>query len=723
MMRPEIRTRPAGDLEIPQLFSRLRDVAYNLWWTWSPDAHRLFSRLSPSTWRHYRNPIDVLIDLGAERWQVLQDDNEFARMYHTVVEQFDGYVAPSEPTWFERNHGGYRGGPFAYFCAEFGWHECLQIYSGGLGVLAGDHSKSASDLGLPFVGVGLMYKHGYFRQSIDAEGYQQHFYPDYDLQRLPLLPVLDPSGTELQVGVDVPGRTVQLRVWCARVGRVPVLLLDSDLPINHPADRSITSVLYVRGREMRLCQEIVLGIGGARALEALGISPAAWHINEGHSALLLLQRMERALEHETRPLDETLRRVASDTLFTTHTPVPAGNEAFETALFRKYFAGWADQTGIDLEALIALGRTPDGADIFNFTALALRASAHANGVSELHGKVANEMWKPLLEGSSLSPIEHVTNGIHTPTWVGPEMSQVLLKHLGPDLDDGDLQDGFAEKVETVPDHELWTAHLAQKQRLIRLIREITMQQFARHGRSPEELREVDGLLDPDALTIGFARRFATYKRADLLLRSQERLQALLDDVERPVQIVFAGKAHPADRPGQDLIRRIHQASLSDELRGRVIFVESYDMRIARCLVQGVDLWLNTPRRPLEASGTSGMKAAVNGVLNCSILDGWWCEGHDASHGWTIDSAEDGKDEAAQDAADSDALYRVLFDEIVPAYYGRSEQGLPVDWIRRMKRSIGLLTPQFSTARMVREYVGRYYLAGRNRRRNGAVSAG
>jgi len=708
---PEILRRPAPELEIPDLFSRLHDIVYNLWWTWSPDAHRLFDHLSPAAWRHYRNPIDVLIDLGQERWRALQDDDGFARAYHALVAQFDAYLSPPEPTWFQRTHGGYPGGPFAYFCTEFGWHECLHIYSGGLGVLAGDHCKSASDLGLPFVGVGLMYKHGYFRQRVDAEGLQQHFYPDLDLNRLPLLQVLDPAGRELYVPVAFPGRSVHVRVWCAQVGRVPVLLLDSDLPINHPADRAITSNLYVSGREMRLCQEILLGIGGAATLEALGITPGVWHINEGHSALLALHRAQRLIGREGRPLADALREVASDTLFTTHTPVPAGNENFEAGLIRRYFAGWCERTGVDAEALLDLGRTDPGADWFNLTALALRSSRRANGVSELHGRVANDMWRPLLEAEGRPAIEFVTNGIHPPTWVGPDVRQLLVKHLGSAYENGAPENGFAAGVEAIPDYELWTAHLTQKQRLINLLRERTLAQYARHGRSPDALREVDGLMDPDALTIGFARRFATYKRADLFLRDRERLQALIADTDRPIQFLFAGKAHPADRPGQELIRRICQASMSPEFRHRVLFIESYDMRVARHLVQGVDLWLNTPRRPYEASGTSGMKAAANGVLNCSILDGWWCEGYDASHGWTIGSAESHHDEGAQDAEDADALYSVLANEILPAFYARNEQGLPEAWIRRMKQAIALLTPRFSTHRMVREYVERYYLAG------------
>ncbi len=718
--RQQIYVRPAPELEIPESYSRLRDIVYNLWWTWSPEAHRLFGGLAPSTWRHYRNPIDVLLDLGAERWRDLQDDDSFAEAYHRIVGQFDAYVSPARPTWFERRYPGYRGGPIVYFCTEYGWHECLQTYSGGLGVLAGDHTKSASDLGLPFVGVGLMYKHGYFRQSIDAEGYQQHLYPDYDLHRLPLLPVVDGGGRDLHVSVPFPGRTIHLRVWRALVGRISVLLLDSDLPINHPADRPITSVLYVRGREMRLCQEIVLGLGGVGALAALGIEPAIWHINEGHSALLAIERLRRALERDPRPLEAALREVASNMVFTTHTPVPAGNEAFDAPLVRKYLTPWAEGSGLGIDALLALGQPEGGGDSFNLTALALRTCARSNGVSRMHGKVAGELWATLVASAGLRPIEHVTNGVHPASWVGPAIGELLARRIGDGLDQRELEQGFAEAVLALPDHELWAAHLAQKRSLIALLRTRILEQFARHGRGPDELREVDRLLDPDALTIGFARRFATYKRADLVLRDEERLKRLVTAAGRPVQLIFAGKAHPADRPGQDLIRRIYQASCSPELRQHLVFVESYDIRIARHLVQGVDLWLNTPRRPLEASGTSGMKAAVNGVLNCSILDGWWFEGHDPAHGWAVGSAEPQPDEAKQDQEDADALYRVLVDEIVPAYYERSQHGLPAAWLGRMKQSIATLTPRFSSARMVREYVERFYLAA-DGAADGAVS--
>jgi len=706
-----IRTRPAPDLEVPEAFSRLRDLVYNLWWSWSPLAHVVFHRMAPATWQHYRNPIDVLIDLSPERWNALQADDQFTRSYQALVERFDRYMQPTEPTWYERHREGAAAGPFAYFSTEYGWHECLQIYSGGLGVLSGDHCKSASDMGLPFLGVGLMYKRGYFRQSIDAEGLQQHTYPDYDLQRLPLLPVVDGSGRELHVPIELRERSVYVRVWNAQVGRVPVLLLDSDLPINHPSDRPITSTLYVRGREMRLCQEILLGLGGVRVLEALGIAPTAWHLNEGHSALMVLERLRAEAGRAKDGFDAALSRVRRSTVFTTHTPVPAGNERFDLDLVRGYFAGWCQRHGLELERVLELGRTAGDAGSFNLTALGLRASARANGVSRLHGRVAQEMWAALLQAADRKPIEAVTNGVHPPTWVGPEVGELLARC--PDAGDGvDAAEAFARAVHELPDWELWTAHLAQKRRLIALVRERTLEQFARHGRAPGELRAVEQLLDPDVLTVGFARRFATYKRADLILQDAERLRALVSSADRPVQLIFAGKAHPADRPGQDLVKRICESALSPQLAGRVVFVENYDLRLSRHLVQGVDLWLNTPRRPQEASGTSGMKAAVNGVLNCSILDGWWCEGYDPAHGWALGEDRDRtEDEPAQDRQDGETLYRTLCEQIVPAFYERNEHGLPGAWLRRMKCAIAALTPRFGTGRMVAEYAQRYYMPG------------
>lgn len=710
MRAPEIRTKPAPDLEVPELFSRLRDLAYNLCWSWSSQAQLLFNRIDPARWRRYRNPIELLIDLEPAQWQALQRDDDFASCYHTVIAAFDRYMAPEEPPWLDRVHGDYAGGPFAYFSTEYGWHECLQIYSGGLGVLSGDLCKSASDLGIPFIGVGLMYRQGYFRQTIDDEGQQQHFYPDYDLHRLPVLPVVDGSGKELYVPLELAGRRIHLRVWKASVGRVPVLLLDSGLPINHPADRPITSILYVRGREMRLCQEIVLGMGGARVLRALGIAPGAWHMNEGHSALLFLERLRDLLEREALSFEEAVERVSANTLFTTHTPVPAGNEAFDVELIRKYFTDWSAKAGVELERLLALGRVGGSSDgSFNLTALAIRASARTNGVSQMHAKVASDMWRPLIESSGRPPIESVTNGVHLQSWIGPEIGELLQRYVGTNFDERLLDEGFAAAIEGIPDYELWTAHISQKRRLVELVRERALEQFARHSRSPDELRQVEQLLDPEALTIGFARRFATYKRADLMLRDIGRLKSILANPDRPVQLVVAGKAHPADRPGQDLIRQICQVALSPELLGRLTFVENYDIRIARGMVQGVDVWLNTPRRPQEASGTSGMKAAMNGVLNLSVLDGWWCEGYDPAHGWAIGEAAQDPNQENQDRVDGQSMYGLLEEQVAPSYYSRNEQGLPVEWLKRMKRAMALLSPRFSTLRMVREYTERYYL--------------
>ena len=712
MRFPDIRTVPVADIEIPAELTRLHDLAYNFWWTWQPRAQFLFSSIDPVRWIHDHNPVELLINVEPHRWETLLLDESFMAAYHAVIQELDRYLKGAESSWFQRAYPRYQGGPVAYFASEYGWTESLGLYSGGLGILSGDYSKAASDLGIPFVGVGLMYGRGYFRQTIDADGHQQHLYADYDLRRLPVLPVTHPNGRRVRVVLAFPDRQVYLSLWKAAVGRVAVILLDADVLENQPPDRAITSILYVRGREMRLCQEIVLGIGGVLALRTLGIEPEVWHMNEGHSALLSLQRLREVVEREKVPVSEALGRISSRTVFTTHTPVPAGNEVFDVGLIRKYFAGYS-ASGISMDDLLALGRShPERDDgTFNMTALAIRSSRHTNGVSELHGRVANDLWKHLWPaGSGEQHVGHVTNGVHIPTWIGPEMASLLRRHLGRDLEGQLLGPSFGPTVEAIPERELWTAHSAQKTRLLLFARQRVLEQFARHGRSPDELREVQNLLDPETLTVGFARRFATYKRADLLFRDLEQLRAILTDPNRPVQLVFAGKAHPADRPGQDLIRRIFETSLSPEFQRRIVFLEDYDMRTARHLVQGADLWLNTPRRPQEASGTSGMKVAINGGLNFSVLDGWWCEGYDPSHGWVIGEPENYSDPETQDAEDADSLYRVLSREIVFCFYDRDpESGLPLRWIERMKKAIATLTPRFSASRLIREYTEKYYL--------------
>ncbi len=696
---------PAASFPLPPRLEGLRRLAYNLHWAWHPRTRGLFSLIDRMAWTRYRNPIPVIS--GPTDWSRLLDDAKFLAEYHDVLDEFDGYMANGSGHWFQRRYGDALDGPIAYFCAEYGLHESLGIYSGGLGVLAGDHMKTASDMALPAIGVGLLYRKGYFRQSIDADGHQEHDYPDYDLSRLPLSRAQDETGLPLTVTIQLPGRDLAIAVWVAHVGRVPVLLLDTDTPENSDADRPITNILYVRGREMRLHQELVLGVGGVRAIRSLGLAPAAWHLNEGHSAFLLA---ERTAEHVAAgvPLDEAWAKVKRNSVFTIHTPVPAGNERFDADLVRRVAGPLLDAGGVPLDRLLELGLGLDGDHgQFDMTAFSLRLTNGANAVSHLHAETANATWQGITE----QPILGVTNGVHDPTWIGQPIAE-LLEDLGADLDDlePDTDAGrFWERLERVEDRDLWEAHLRQKRELALFARGRLRRQFARHGESPTALAALETALDPDVLTIGFARRFATYKRAGLLFTDIDRLAKMLWAADRPIQIVFAGKAHPADRPGQRVIQEIFQLSRSPKLGGRVFILENYNMRVARFLVQGVDVWLNNPRRPLEASGTSGMKAAKNGVPNLSVLDGWWDEGFDNDNGWAIGGREIDPDEAAQDWHDSQDLYRLLEEEIIPRYYERDANGLPKRWLSVMRRAMGTSLWRFSTTRMLHEYVERLYL--------------
>jgi starch phosphorylase len=710
---PRIACQPVSDIELPRAFERLYDLAYNLWWSWYEPAERLFGMIDLRAWSLYRNPVQLLINVEPSQWEPLREDESFLALYREVIEAFDVYVNGAGESWFARHHPEWENGQIAYFCCEYGVHQSLALYSGGLGVLAGDHCKSASDLGLPFVAVGLLYRNGYFRQTVDADGHQQHFYPEYDFTRLPVRPVAGRTGRDVKVEVPLPGRSVMAKLWVAQIGRVPLLLLDTDIPENHAADREITNILYVRGREMRLAQETVLGVGGVRALRALDIEPAVWHINEGHSALLQIERMREEIANGAT-VGAARKAITPSTVFTTHTPVPAGNEQFEPATARPYLEALAAAAGSRLKTreIFQLGSADHGEpdQPLNLTALALRTSGWANGVSRLNAVVCRKMWWHLLGATDAesAPIHPVTNGVHTETWIGPEMLRLLLRHLGPGWREALLDEEAWQVVREIPDGELWQAHEAQKARLGRFGRARLREQLARHGRSPEELRGVDELFDPSALTIGFARRFATYKRADLLFSDLRRLRGLVASKEHPIQIVYAGKAHPADRPGQELIQHIFRLSQSESLRGRVFFIEDYDMRVAKMIVQGVDVWMNTPRRPMEASGTSGMKAALNGALNCSVLDGWWPEGYDGTNGWVIGDEEPAANEADQDQRDANALYTVLEEEIVPTFYRRRSGGLPEEWIARMKASMATITPRFSSHRMLRDYVEQGY---------------
>jgi glycogen phosphorylase len=701
----QIPTLPPAGVRLPAQLEGLERLAYNHYWIWHPRVRVLFRRIDVGSWLRYRNPVPLI--QAQRNWSDIVGDVDLMAEYVTLLERFDNYMHNGTGHWFARRHGDELDGPIAYFCAEYGLHESMGIYSGGLGVLAGDHLKAASDMALPFIGVGLFYRRGYFRQTIDADGHQEHAYPDYDPSRLPLRQVADDDGGPLRIPVELPDRTVWCAVWLAQVGRVPLLLLDTDIPENDDADRPITHILYVRGREMRLHQEIVLGVGGVRALRVLGINPAAWHLNEGHSAFMLVERArEKTLDGSS--LDEAFGQIRRNAVFTIHTPASAGNERFEAGLVRRLAAPLVEAGGLDMERILELGRGVDGdPGQFDMTAFSLRLTNGANAVSKLDAETANGTWQDVSE----KPILGITNGVHPPSWLGEPIRQ-LYQAQGADIDHLDASDGkrrFWEHLDRIPDEQLWDAHRRQKLELAMFARRRLQLQFARHGEAPGLLEELSKALDPEALTIGFARRFATYKRAALLFSDEERLAHILLNADRPVQIVFAGKAHPADRPGQRMIQDIFTRTRSPKLASRVFVIEDYDIRIGRYLVQGVDVWLNNPRRPLEASGTSGMKAAINGIVNCSVLDGWWDEGYNGRNGWAIGGREMNPDEGAQDWADAQEIYRLLEEEIVPAYYERDEAGLPRRWLALMKESMASTIWQFSTTRMLEEYSELLYL--------------
>jgi starch phosphorylase len=695
-----IPTLPAAKIALPEKVARLRELAYDLWWSWHPPAARLFAWIDPDRWRRYHNPLQLLIDVEPERWSRLVGDVDFLHAYEGVIQALDTYRA--RPRWFDE-HADLLPGPVAYFSMEFGVHESLGVYSGGLGALAGDHCKAAGDLGLPLVGVGLLYQSGYFRQTVDADGFQQHIYPDYDFGRLPLLPVRSLSGGWLTVSIDLPGRVVHAAVWKTQVGVVPILMLDTDIPLNDPADRPIAGILYVRNREMRLCQEIVLGVGGVRALDALGIAPKVWHMNEGHVAFLGLERA-RQLVLKGHDLKAAIAAVAGNTVFTTHTPVPAGHETYDLRIVRRYLDSWVRDVRCDPEEALDLGKENRA---FNLTALSIRFSSSTNGVSRLHGDVTRDMWRHFWPAEADNPVSYVTNGVHTASWIGPEMRALYARHLSPNWEEHLADPDFWKRAREIPDAELWAAQRTQKERLIRFVRDRVRYQTARHGSSPEDLRAVDGLLDPRALTLGFARRFTSYKRAVLILSDIQRLRSLLSLPGRPVQILFSGKAHPADREGQESIRRLFLLA-QGEFRGRIVYIEDYDMAVGRMLVQGCDVWLNTPRRPHEASGTSGQKATINGVVNVSILDGWWAEGFCGENGFAVGDGRAYPDFETQDREDAESLYQILEQRVIPFYFERDPDGLPHRWIKLMKSSIETNVPRFSACRMVREYLERIY---------------
>jgi len=695
---------------LPPSLGRLSELAQNLWWSWTLEARELFETIDPTLWFHtHHNPVKLLADVRPDRLAQLADDPSFLRHYSAVLRLFDEYRA-NKKSWFGAHHAELTKTTIAYFSAEFGLHTSVPIYSGGLGILAGDHCKEASDLGVPLVGIGFMYPQGYFHQRLTSEGWQEAAYAPFNREESPIQPAQTPSGEACRFTVEMGGRHVTATVWRVLVGRVPLFLIDTDVPENSPENRALSARLYGGDQEMRLCQEILLGIGGVRLLRALDIAPSIWHANEGHSAFLTLERL-RELMHKGASHAEACELVRQSTVFTTHTPVPAGHDVFPHHLIDRYFAGYWEQLGLSRDAFMGLGETPESSGHgFNMTALAMRLSAHVNGVSREHGRVTREMWRHFWPGLPVEqvPIRSITNGIHAPTWISPELHHLYGKSLSPAWTGNCDDPAMWQRVADIPDAELWSVRQAMKRKLMSFIRERARTGWVQGHLQPSQVLARGTLLDPEALTIGFARRFATYKRATLLFHDLERLKQLLHNRWRPVQLVFAGKAHPADEPGRYFIHEVLSFCHDHKLGGHIAFLEDYDMHMAKFLVQGVDIWLNTPRFPLEASGTSGMKAALNGALNLSILDGWWAEGYNGANGWGIQPLADQADTRAQDQHDAEQLYRILEQETVPLFYQRDRDGVPRGWLRMVKECIRTIAPQFCTTRMVKDYVGMLY---------------
>lgn len=709
---------------LPKPLQPLLRIANNLWWSWHPEAVDLFVRLDRDLWTEcYHNPVKMLGLVSQERLDEAANDAGYMTSLNQAVESLERHL--NRTPWLESVGKESEGYTVAYFCAEFGMTESLQIYSGGLGGLAGDHLKSASELGLPLIAVGLLYRNGYFQQYLNADGWQQEYTPDLDFSNLPVNPVKDKQGEQIKVKVQMPGRDVSIALWMVEVGRVPLYLLDTNLPENSEADRHITSQLYGGDMEMRIKQEIVLGIGGVRALEAIDIRPDVCHMNEGHSAFLALERISRIIKEQGVTFDEARQVAEASHVFTTHTPVPAGIDRFPADMIQRYFKQYHASLKLDMEGLLALGRENvfDKNEFFSMAVLAIRTSRWANGVSRLHGEVSRQMWNNIWQGvpENEVPITHVTNGVHARSWLSGDLIFLLDRYLGSRWQNNPADHEVWQGVMNVPDEELWRVHERQRRHLINWTRETLAKQLKARGTSPDQIKAACAALNPSALTIGFARRFATYKRGTLLLRDLKRIQKLLTDRDRPIQVLVAGKAHPADGGGKDLIRQIVQIAAKPESGFKIVFIENYDIHVARNLVQGCDVWLNTPRRGMEASGTSGMKAALNGGLNCSIMDGWWDEAFESELGWSIGRGEDYANPATADELESHALYDLLEKNIIPLFYDRDSHDVPVKWIEKMKSCIATLAPQFNTNRMVQEYTENLYLPALHRGRKLAAN--
>ncbi len=700
--------------QLPRRIEKLLEVSNNLWWSWNTEFLRLFKMIDKDLWEiSEKNPIKFLKQVSQEKLENATENPEFLKEYDRITKEFDDYVN-SKNTWFSNTYPDNKKDLIAYFSAEYGLDETIPIYSGGLGILSGDHLKSASDLGIPLVAVGLLYKNGYFHQKINGWGEQETEYNNLELSNLPIIPVKDEDGQELKIHVKFETRNVYLKVWKINVGRVTLYLLDSDIEENSSEDREVTLRLYGGDQEMRIKQEIVLGMGGTNLLtRALGLKPTVYHMNEGHSAFLILELIKNIIKEKQVSFEVAKDIASSKTVFTTHTPVPAGNDIFPVDLVEKYFKGFWTRLGLSREEFLKLGMKPcryleSG---FNMGILALKVAGKKNGVSKLHGAVSRELFGEIWPeiAANESPITHVTNGIHTCTWLAPSLKKLYNKYLIPYWQDNIHKDEVWEKINSIPNEELWKVHQDRKESLLNLVKESTINRLRRSGYSYEEINDIVSKLNPNVLTIGFSRRFATYKRATLIFKDLERITQILNNQDKPVQLIFAGKAHPADKEGQDLIKRIHEISMMPQFKGKIFLLENYNIAMSRYLISGVDVWLNNPRRPMEASGTSGQKASVNGVINFSVLDGWWAEGYNQENGWTIGTNAEYTSYEEQDIADSQSMYHTLEEKIIPTYYKKDKNGISENWMKIMKNSIISTGGRYSTARMLVDYTNQLYM--------------
>ena len=699
--------------QLPERISGLSALSSNLWWSWNSYALRLYDYIDSDLFKKVnKNPVKFLSHINQSRLIEVSNDQEFLKEYDMVMENFNGYLNQTD-TYYAKTFPNEKNNVIAYFSAEYGIDEILPIYAGGLGILSGDHCKSASDLGIPFVPIGLLYKHGYFNQLINKDGSETFLYSEANVEDLPILPVYDDNGNELIIGVDFPGRIIYLKVWKINVGRISLYLLDSDIDVNNEMDKQLTLKLYGGNQETRISQEIILGIGGMKLLEALHITPTVYHMNEGHSSFVVLEVIKRFMKERNVSFKIAREMASACTIFTTHTPVPAGNDIFPIELMDRYFAAYSAQLGISRNDFLSMGSRDNNipSNGFDMAVLALKVAGKKNGVSKLHGEVSRKLFGNLWPNTAIDevPITHVTNGVHTCTWLAPNLKQLYNAYMRPFWQEKIHEIETWNDIDNIPDEELWKTHQEQKQKLIDMVRENVRNQKNRNGDSVEEINDINKLLDPKALTIGFARRFATYKRADLIFRDIEHITKLLNDPQRPVQLIFAGKPHPADIQGQDLVKKIYNISKMPQFKNKVVILENYNMHVARYLISGVDVWLNNPRRPLEASGTSGEKAGLNGVINFSILDGWWYEGFEKTNGWAIGDDTEYTNYELQDNADSQSIYNVLESDIIPTYYNKNANGYSTKWVQMMKNSIKTVGGNYNTSRMLCDYLNELYI--------------